>query len=199
MRIHSNHITANDVMVALVDEKRAGRIAPTVRFKELAEHGSKSHARAIEVQLESTSKVEGDGRRVGNSGSYGAMGWENGYAATYDEWGWLIAALYRLDYWAVWGSAKNPVYADGDHFNERTAFTYAGKDMLEMLESGERHGDHGDPYPYVRKGAVKIGRHGAARDDGTAAYRWPSIFAYRPRTAAEYRKFAHLDTAKVSA
>jgi len=190
MRIHSNKITEQDIREALETEIAAGRIARTVTFKILSQHGSKSHTRAFEVQLESWGKVDGDGRRSGNSGSYGAG---EDYAATYDEWGFLLAALYRNDIWMVCGSPKNAVYEDMDHFNTRTGFTYAGKDMLEMLESGERHGDHGDPAPYVRKGSRKVGRAGAARDDGQYAYRWPSAYDYRPRTAAEYRRFAHLE------
>jgi hypothetical protein len=190
MRIHSDKITEQDIRTALETEVKAGRIARTVTFKTLSTHKSKSHAAAFEVQLESWGKVDGDGRRAGNSGSYGAG---EDYAATYDEWGWLLAALYRVDIWAVCGSPNSPVYADGDSFNERTGFTYAGQDMLDMLESGERNGDHGDPAPYVRKGARKVGRMGASRDDGRYASRWSDGYVYRPRTAAEYRRFAHLE------
>ena len=198
MRIHTDRLTYGDIMGALMSEQDAGRIARTVRFKVLSEHGSKSKERAFEVQLESVDKAEGDGRRAGNSGSYGAMSAEyDGYAATFDEWGWLLSAMYRKDIWMVCGSAANPVYEDMDHFNERTGFTYAGKDMLEMLVAGERHGDHGDPAPWVRKGARQRGRVGAGRDDGRHASRWPSLYAYRPRTAAEYRKFAHLEDVRV--
>jgi len=195
MRIHSDTLTANDVLNALGLEKEAGRIAHTVTFKVLTAHGSKTHAGAIEIQLESWGKEDGDGRRAGNSGSYGAG---EDYAATYSEWGWLLAALYRKDYRMVCGSVKNPVYEDGDDFNDKTGFTYAGKDMLEMLEREERHGGgSGDPAPWVRKGARQKGREGAGRDDGRHASRWPSLYRYAPRTAAEYRTFAHLEGVRV--
>lgn len=193
MRVHSDHLTTNDFMVALKAEKDAGRIAGTVGFKVLSAHGSKSRNGAIEFQLESWDKVEGDGRRQGNSGAYGAG--EN-YAATYDEYGWLLAAIYRMDIWAVCGSPSNPVYADSDDFADKTGFTYAGQDMLDMIEYEERHGGgDGDPAPYVRKGARQRGRVGAGRDDGRHASRWPSLYRYAPRSAAEYAAFAHL-TAK---
>ena len=192
MRLHTDRLFMGDIYAALADERSAGRIAGSVTFKIITQHESKSHKRAFEVQLESSGKLPGDGRRAGNSGSYGAMGYESGYAATHDEWGWFLAALYRKDWGMVAGSAKNPVYEGQDHFNERTGFTYALGEMVEMLESGERDGDHGDPYPWVSKGAAKAGRMGASRDNGQVAERYPYGYVYRPRTAAEYRTFAHL-------
>jgi hypothetical protein len=185
MRLHSDIITANNVLVALVSEQDAGRIAGSVRFKVLDTHGSKTHAAAHEVQLESVGRIPGDGRRAGNSGSYGAMGWEDGYAATYSEWGWLMAALYRIDPAAVWGSVKHPQYASAADFHEKTGMTYALGDLLVRLVKGV------DPYPYTLPRMVK-GREGAGRfaEKQTA---WGRDFTkYAPRNAKWYAEFAHL-------
>ena len=65
MRLHSDTLTYQDVRDALNSEKDSGRIARTVRFRVLDEKGSRSHARAFEVQLESWDRIPGDGRRVG--------------------------------------------------------------------------------------------------------------------------------------
>src|SRR4029077_18315109 len=136
--------TESDVSHALLSEQAAGRIADTVRFKVLDTRGSRSHERALEVQLESLDRVPGDGRRAGNSGSYGAMQAEwDGYAATHDEWGWLLAALYRQDAAMVAGTVKHPTYADSADFHERTALTYSLGALLRQLDSA------GDPFPYV--------------------------------------------------
>src|SRR4029079_4807644 len=85
MRLHSNVITSHDIRDALRAEQDAGRIARSVTFKILSNHGSRTHSLAHEVQLSSWEQVKGDGRRVGNSGSYGAMD-DSAYAATYSEW-----------------------------------------------------------------------------------------------------------------
>jgi hypothetical protein len=191
MRLHSDKITYNDIMSALMAEQDAGRIARTVRFKVLDDHGSKSHARAFEVQLESTGRIPGDGRRVGNSGSYGAMGWDSGYAATHSEWGWLMAALYRVDPAAIWGSAKHPQYASSNDFHEKTGMTFAPGHLLARLVKGV------DPYPYTLPRMVK-GREGAGRFAEQTRAWGRDYLKYNPRNAAEYAKFAHV-AAEVSA
>lgn len=184
MKLHTNSLTEQDIRDALKTEKESGRIAPTVTFKILDPKGSRSHLRAFEVQLESWDYVQGDGRRRGNDGAYGAM--QEAWAATYDEWGWLLAALYRVDHNMVCGSVKNPVYADVIDYNWKTAETYTLAWLVGKLERGE------DPFPYVY-GSPKIGRYGAGRHEEQRY----GVFNYRPRTAEWYRKFAHLAAAPV--
>lgn len=200
MKLHADHIRADVVRDALAAEIEAGRIAPSVRFKVLREVGTRSgRAHAVEVQLESTAPSRG--RRVGNSGSYGAMRAEvDGYAATYDEWGWLLAALYRLDPHMIVGTAKRPVYADRVDFNHKTGLTYDPWAWYAVVMEWPTFADDRDPYPYIIGKAVRtragyiIGRRGADRRDAdspdvTRAY-WP--IAERPRTVAEVLEFAHL-------
>jgi uncharacterized protein YwbE len=189
MRLHSNVITLDLIVSALTKEQCDGRIANGVSFKILTEHRSTTHARAFEVQL--TASQPGKGRRAGNSGSYGAG---SEYAATYDEWGWLIAALYRVDPKAVWGSVKHPQYADADHFHDVTGLTYNPDRLLWHLNYGSKTiplPAENDPYPYVT-GRDTVGRRGAARKsaDDVPAYAVGTWAKLQPRTAEWVRQFA---------
>jgi hypothetical protein len=187
MKIHSNILTYNAVADALIAEREAGRIAKHVGFKVLLQGRSQSHAYGIEIQLEA--QIRDNGRRAGNSGSYGAMQPEyDGYAATYDEWGWLLAALYKIDPRMVVGSVKSPVYRDFYAFDERTALSYHPEVLLPILEKSS------DPYPIVVGNAARtkrgylIGRQGANRVDSQPTY-WPGKTV--PRTPEAYRAFAY--------
>lgn len=186
MRIHSNIIRADKVYAALDEQKKLGRIASHVGFKILEERGSRSHDFAVEVQLDASERD--NGRRAGNSGSYGAMQPESdGYAATYDEWGWLLAALYEIDRDMVVGSTKHPTYANAVSFHRQTAWTYAPDLLIDALENGD------DPFPYITGRAAKtkrgyfLGRRGADRH--AVKPFWPHVV--RPRTVAEVREFAY--------
>jgi hypothetical protein len=189
MRIHTNTLTATDVIDALAAEKAAGRIASHVSFRALAKHGSRSHVRAIEIQLEA--EYRDSGRRAGNSGSYGPMQPEyNGYAATYDEWGWLLAALFRLDGQMIVGTARHPIYQGKHDFDERTAMTYAPTALMYVIART------GDPFPIVTgqaahtKRGYLLGRRGANRVRTQPSY-WPGV--ERPRTVAEVAEFARIE------
>jgi hypothetical protein len=184
VRLHSDVIGLSDVRAALDAEKKAGRVAASVTFKILTEHGSRTHARALEVQLSSWDRIPGDGRRRGNDGSYGAMTEE--YAALYDEWGWLMSTLYALDPQAVWGSVKRPQYADVLDFDRQTGMTYSFA-LLPLLERGE------DPFPWVHRS--QVGRRGFGR---SASQTWYGL-TYAPRTAQWFRSFAHLESTSAQA
>lgn len=209
MRIHSDTLTEQQIRDALNAERESGRIAKHVGFKRLTQHRSRTHATSFEVQLEGA--VADRGRRLGNSGSYGAG---QDYAATYDEWGWLLAALYKIDRFMVVGSVNHPVYGGSHNFREATGWTYAPEMLIEHLERG-----HDDPFPYViGKGTgPDKGRFGYGRSDGdtvhgrrvyyntaelNAAYeRWQQgkkqgneYVKYLPRTVEQIRSFAHLVT-----
>lgn len=86
MRIHTDNITWRDLMDAA---RKAGR---EVRATA-SEHGSRSRVLAWEVSLTGTS-----GRRP-NTGRYGSpVGEDDGTrAATWDEWGMLLAHLFEVD------------------------------------------------------------------------------------------------------
>jgi hypothetical protein len=191
VRIHTDTLTRENIQQALIAEIEKGRIARHVSFKVLTEGGSRSHRRSFEVQLEAAERD--NGRRVGNSGSYGAMRPEHdGYAATYDEWGWLLAALYQIDPAFIVGTVKHPVYDGRDDFDHKTALTYNPEKLINTLRF------YGDPYPMVIGRAAKtkrgymIGRRGADRasHEGYRSY-WGG--KEQPRTVEEVREFARLE------
>lgn len=188
MRIHTNRLVTQDFADALASEQAAGRIALSVYFEKLSKHRSQSHDYAFEIQLRADRRLPGEGRRRPNTGAsyqtpcpkdarcgrtaghHGSCDWASGeYAATYDEWGWLMAALYELDPKAVWGTVKFPQYADREDFDQKTALTYHPQALLDALETGtsgfqvdpETKAMTFDPYPWV--GRQEIGRQGANR------------------------------------
>ncbi len=119
MRLHTNTLKENDIYVALNNAKDAGKIDRLVQFETLEDKGSRTRERAFEVQLGwYGEKVKGDGRRWKNTGNNGADS-DGCYAATYDEWGWFIAELYRLDSALVFGH-----YKDRATFNTMTKNAY---------------------------------------------------------------------------
>lgn len=190
MRIHTTIAEATEIYAALGSQKNLGRIADHVSFKKLEHHTSRSHAHGWEIQLEAFERD--NGRRAGNSGSYGAMQPEyDGYAATYDEWGWLLAALYKLDpQMLVYGQ-----YTDAEHFDERTAWTYNPERWLDFVNEWPPFADDRDPFPFVtgRSASTKrgymIGRRGA--DRARSAGRWARLVKNQPRTVEEVRAFAY--------
>lgn len=193
MRIHTSVITeATQIYQALGSQKILGRIANHVGFKILEHHGSTIREHAWEIQLEAFERD--NGRRAGNSGSYGAMRPEyDGYAATFDEWGWLLAALYALDPQAHVGSPEYPTYESAEHFHDRTAWTYNPEAWLSYVNEWPTFADDRDPYPWITGRAAKtkrgymIGRRGA--DRAAECPRWGGV--EQPRTVAEVRAFAY--------
>lgn len=183
MRIHTEHATAKHFADALEALKERGLIAEHVSFKVLSEHRSATHARAIEVQLQASQPDRG--RRAGNSGSYGGMvGAHDGYAATFDEWGWLLEEVYENhDAFMVC-----PHYADHADFTAKTGMTYAPDSLISYI------GMYGhDPYPIVtgkgaktNKGYV-IGRMGAGRLPA-ADHRTGWGYVERPRTVEDVQR-----------
>lgn len=104
MKVHTDTLTAADVYAATAN-------LPGV-YAEVTTHGSRDRARALSI------KLEGNGRR-GNSGSYGAMD-DGTFAATWDEWGVVIARLFALDPAARFGDKSNPVYDGAEHYHWTT-------------------------------------------------------------------------------
>ena len=173
-----------EIARAALDEcRQAGTIAEHVGFKVLNLHrGGGGFVYALEIQFEASKRDRG--RRTGNSGSYGAMQAEyDGYAATYDEWGFFLAALYRMDEGAR--CAPNfkhgtALYYDAADFHEKTGRTYdpAYPDYVER---------HDDDYGY-RTGRALIGRRGAGRVHyDSSATRW----AKEDERTAEYLRDLH--------
>lgn len=122
MRLHTDTITLTDVYKAVAD-------LPGV-YVFVSEHGSRSKARAFEIKLEGTSN-----NRT-NPGTRGAYDPES-YAATWDEWGVVIARLFMIDADAFWGVPKNPTYENAWNFHTITAGRFESGDMPE--DTHKRH------------------------------------------------------------
>jgi len=128
MRIHTNHHTADSIHAALRNCQDAGLIHPAVQIDICTPHGSRTRARAFEVQLgapdhaphflaEVAQRELRDGyagalpdggrkairaasiRRRRNGGNYGASQDFLSHAATWHEWGYFLAALFAADGW----------------------------------------------------------------------------------------------------
>lgn len=190
MRIHTDKLTFQRIQDAMAEAKRKGRIAKHVTFETLKAHNSRDYDRSFEVRLEAYTKVDGDGRRYANSGSYGAA---TAYTATYDEWGWFLAELYEIDPYMRVGSKSYPIYSSDDDFHERTGLSYHPQSLREAIADGD-----GDPYPFVvNRTGGQAGRKGAGRSDGDRIppnyYRdainnpgkWNGWARYAPRTLAD--------------
>lgn len=103
MRIHSSVLTEADLSTATV---LAGQ---TVRLVKLEVHGSRKRERAFEVALS-------------GSGNYGGMYGNLNYpTATWDEWGMVLAEIFRVDPEAIAGP-----YECGEHFRWATTGRYDG-------------------------------------------------------------------------
>lgn len=152
MRIEFSSATNEpDIRKLLRQEVEAGRIAPHV-YVEIRAIKARSGKPAYNVYLSATERDRG--RRAGNSGSYGSMN-DGSYAATYDEWGWLLAALYNADPDMHVGSPSYPTYRDDSDFHDQTGWTYRN-DLAQIIEQW------GDPYPF-RSGRNLSGRRGFGR------------------------------------
>lgn len=101
MRIHTN--------ATLEQVRNAIRTMPTVYAERLSEHRSNTHARAFELNL------SGSGR---HGGQYGIRGSQS---ATWDEWGVVMAAIFKADPTTrMGGSQRQPIYADADDYHWQT-------------------------------------------------------------------------------
>lgn len=125
MRIHTDEVTNLDLDRAAF---HAG-----VTFAKKTVHGSRTHKRAFEIVL------RGNSRRRPNGGDYGA---DDGYAATFDQWGIFLAHLYVED-----STLRCWAYEDDGDFSRKTDGRF---DLSFNRENGEfdgfelkdSHGDH---------------------------------------------------------
>lgn len=122
MRLHTDRLAPSDVHRATTAAGMTGV------FAVVTVHGSRSRARGLEVKLTGTSS------RRPNSGGCGAGG---DYAATWDEWGMFLAALYELDPEMIAGSPSRPAYAS------RAAFHAATHGRFLTLTADAQHGRAG--------------------------------------------------------
>lgn len=120
MRIHSDLITASDIYTATRD-------LPGV-YAEVTTHGSRSRRSAFEVRLEGNGYAR-------NTGNAGADNYEN--AATWDEWGVVIARLFDIDPDAFCGTAKYPAYRNAEDFHAQTDNRFMSGEMPD--DTHKRH------------------------------------------------------------
>lgn len=115
MRIHSNTVNEADIR-RVVDVLVGGN----VRVHSLTRHGSRSRHHALNLILSGSSKF---------GGQYGDL---NYAAATWDEWGIVLNAIFELDPDAV----VLGVYESAEHFHWVTG------DRYRMLTPGAQHLRH---------------------------------------------------------
>lgn len=113
MKIHANWISPNDIHQALRSAIEARLIDETVGFVQFTPDGSRSHRNAWLIQLGTYDNILRDGGKRTRKGGVNDAG--RLYAATYQEWGWLIAALFSLEH-----DAKIGHYDNADDFHEKT-------------------------------------------------------------------------------
>jgi hypothetical protein len=118
MRIHTE-ATFQDILAAIGKAHAYG-----VR---LSEHGSRTHARAFDIKLEGSSKRRPNGGT--SRGQASDLGTD--YAATWDEWGVFLAAIYAVD-----PTARSWAYRDAEDFHWQTFRRFANG------EPSDAHGDH---------------------------------------------------------
>lgn len=134
MKLHTS-LTAAEVDAALTQAKARGLIAPDVDFTVFTPGRSLTHPHGYEIQLGThyqdslpAGYTDQNGRKMrvrrARGGSHGDARW----AATWHEWGWLIAQVFAADPGSRWGAdparSARPEYAGGyaseADFHEKT-------------------------------------------------------------------------------
>ena len=114
MRIHTNLLTESDIR---------GLVPATAYVGKLSTHKSRKRSHAFELNL-------GGSGRTG-----GQWGQQDGKAATWDEWGMFLAALYEAD-----PDAVTPYYEDADDFDFRTGGRF--DDLTPEEQHTQHHWEH---------------------------------------------------------
>src|SRR6478609_335430 len=122
MKIHTDLITAGN----LIDATRAaGMRAVDIEYTS---HGSRQRARSFNVKLTgSSTRRPNPGTRPG-----GHYELEGQYAATWDEWGMFIQALYEIDPEAIIGQYPN-----------KAVFEQVTRERFVSLTAPYQHGGGG--------------------------------------------------------
>jgi hypothetical protein len=130
MRLHTK-LGGYQLSQALQRAKDKGRIGGSVVFAVDSVHGSRTHPRAFELQLGTWDNTLPAGtvdqrghklryRRTRNINRDDA----NRYAATWHEWGWLIAEIFDADPSARFGGEKGWGYKNRADFDEKTNWQF---------------------------------------------------------------------------
>jgi hypothetical protein len=113
MKLHTS-LSASEVRDALGTAQLAHHVTWDIEFVQFAPERSQSRAHGYKVQLGTYDQTSGptNSRHYKNSGTSGAG---NVWAATYDEWGYFIAEVFKRD-----PAAKFGQYDGADDFNAKT-------------------------------------------------------------------------------
>lgn len=111
MRIHSDIITRDQIIAA---------VPSTAYIGKLTEHRSQSRDHSFEVNLGGSGKT---------GGQWGQL---DGKAATWDEWGIFLSALYAID-----PDMFTPAYPNG-----RSEFEWTTVNRFDELDPTEQHTQH---------------------------------------------------------
>lgn len=125
MRIHTSDAITAQILYAATSA--AGMTGVDV---DASRHGSRTHAQAWEVSLTGTSSRRPN---PGTGGNYPS----DLHAATWDEWGMFLAALYAVDPQMRAGGAKHPTYTSAEDFHAVT------RDRYRVLTAPYQHGGGG--------------------------------------------------------
>lgn len=121
MRIHTDKVS--DVRTAIYG---ATATLPGV-YADVTEHGSRSRAGALELRVTAEPRP---GRRLASTMGPNSPGNRGEYAATWDEWGAVFAAIFTAD-----PNATCYAYDGADHFHWATGNRYDGRPI-------NRHDQH---------------------------------------------------------
>jgi hypothetical protein len=116
MRIHSDTLSNPDLVLAL---RRAGLQSEGVQLCINGTHGSRSHHRAVDVTLRAVVGRDRNGKARRPPMQGADIGADYPRAATYEEWGYFIAAVYCED-----PDAKVGPYENVDDFDQKTRYAF---------------------------------------------------------------------------
>ena len=124
MRLHTS-LSYEQVEAALSRAKNNGKVDKSVQFvdtnapgtqtyRNMAVHGSHTHARSFEVQLGAYeyTPIPEPVNRYGRTQKTRRRSQNGSWAATWREWGWFMAEVYADDPLARWG--QRPKYDGKD-------------------------------------------------------------------------------------
>lgn len=114
MRIHTDHLTFNQVINAAMDMQDV--------YIDVTRHGSRKRDHAFELSVSAEPRK---GRRPRNSGNRGAD--EGEAAATWDEWGVIFARLFDID-----PGMTCHAYDGAEHYHWSTGNRFRDPATLEM-------------------------------------------------------------------
>lgn len=110
MKLHANNLIEADIRKALATARSKGRITGGTDILVLERQKSRSHASGFEVRL-GVDYHDGTHKRRNMDNS--------AYSATWEEWGWFIVELFKLEAGIKFGS-----YTSRAKFDELTRYNF---------------------------------------------------------------------------